>query len=389
MERKVQKVILLLVFFVFVLGGCKGEKKIEKHIDENKVIKEKSIVVLDTEIAEDIIKDYEKDIERYIVEDRKESYRDYVLNWKFYSIYFKNPLTKYFLLEKLKSEELIVDRVRSSQGISEKYQIFRKYRFSEGDEKNIKIANLYFPINKVNADNLPKIAFVVDDVVEDNFWTHELLNFPYTLNISIIPTRKTKDIAEKVSKRGWEVLMHLPMESISYPRDAKYLVSEAIMVGMDEVEIENIIKTHLERFGNVKISWVNNHMGSKVTQDSETMERVIKVFKKYNLAFLDSRTILNSVGYKMANRSGIPALENMLFIDHENDEERIKARFIQAVNIAKKRGWGVFILHLRPKTIKVLNELDKEGFFNDLDLVRISDLYEVISEHSSGLALKN
>jgi len=124
MERKVQKVILLLVFFVFLLGGCKEEKKIEKHIDENKIINEKSIVVLDTKIAGDIIKDYEKDIERYIVEDRKESYRDYVLNWKFYSIYFKNPLTKYFLLEKLKSEELIVDRVRSSQGISEKYQIF-------------------------------------------------------------------------------------------------------------------------------------------------------------------------------------------------------------------------------------------------------------------------
>lgn len=391
MERKIQKVILLiLIFFLLWLGGCGEDRKIEKgeEINKGEVVREKLSLNLDTKIAEDIIKVYEKEIDKYLVEDKNEEFRDYVLGYKVYSIYYKNSMIKYFLLPTLKSENLIIRKVKSSDKSVEKYQVYKKYSLPSGETKDVKILNLYFPISRISGV-LPKIAFVVDDVVEDNYWVHELLSFPYTLNISIIPTRKAEKVAEKIFERGWEIMMHLPMESITYPKDAKYLVAEAIMVGMNEDEIDNIVRTHLKRFGNIKVSWVNNHMGSKVTKDPETMEKVINVFKKYNLAFLDSKTILGSVAYKMANSSGIPSLENMLFIDHENDENKIRLRFLKAINMAKSKGWGVFILHLRPKTIKVLKELEKEGFFADVDLVKISDLYEAINEHSLDLPLKN
>ncbi len=391
MERKIQKVILLiLIFSLLWLGGCREDRKIEKREEINKgeVVGKKLSLNLDTKIAEDIVKIHEKEIGKYLVEDKNEEFEDYVLRYKVYSIYYKNFMVKYFLLPTLKSENLIIRKVRSSNKLAEKYQVYKKYFLPSGEAKDVKILNLYFPISKISGI-LPKIAFVVDDVVEDNYWIHELLSFPYTLNISIIPTRKTEKVAEKVFERGWEVMMHLPMESIIYPKDAKYLVSEAIMVGMNEDEIENIVRIHLNRFGNIKISWVNNHMGSKVTKDSETMKKVINVLKRYNLAFLDSKTILNSVAYKMANSSGIPSFENMLFIDHENDENKIRLRFLQAINMAKSKGWGVFILHLRPKTIKVLKELEKDGFLADVELVRISDLYEAINEHSLDLSLKN
>ncbi|MGB9768027.1 divergent polysaccharide deacetylase family protein [Dictyoglomus sp.] len=391
MERKIQKVILLiLIFFLLWLGGCGEDRKIEKgeEINKGEVVREKLSLNLDTKIAEDIIKVYEKEIDKYLVEDKNEEFRDYVLGYKVYSIYYKNLMIKYFLLPTLKSENLIIRKVKSSDKLVEKYQVYKKYSLPSGETKDVKILNLYFPISRISGV-LPKIAFVVDDVVEDNYWVHELLSFPYTLNISIIPTRKAEKVAEKIFERGWEIMMHLPMESITYPKDAKYLVAEAIMVGMNEDEIDNIVRTHLKRFGNIKVSWVNNHMGSKVTKDPETMEKVINVFKKYNLAFLDSKTILGSVAYKMANSSGIPSLENMLFIDHENDENKIRLRFLKAINMAKSKGWGVFILHLRPKTIKVLKELEKEGFFADVDLVKISDLYEAINEHSLDLPLKN
>jgi polysaccharide deacetylase 2 family uncharacterized protein YibQ len=119
-------------------------------------------------------------------------------------------------------------------------------------------------------------------------------------------------------------------------------------------------------------------MGSKVTGDYESMEKVLRVFKKYGLSFLDSKTIINSVGKKVGNKVGVPVLENMLFIDHENQENRIKQRFAQAIKIAEKRGWGIFIFHLRPKTIKVLKELYQEGFFNNVKLERISDLAQEV-----------
>lgn len=391
MERKIQKVILLiLIFFLLWLGGCREDRKIEKEDEINKgeVVREKLSLNLDTKIAEDIIKTYEKEIDKYFVEDKNEEFGEYVLGYKVYSIYYKDFMVKYFLLPTLKSENLIIRKIGSSNKLAEKYQVYKKYFLPSGEIKDVKILNLYFPISRISGI-LPKIAFVVDDVVEDNYWVHELLSFSYTLNISIIPTRKAEKVAEKVFERGWEIMMHLPMESIIYPKDAKYLVSEAIMVGMNEDEIDNIVRTHLNRFGSIKISWINNHMGSKVTKDPETMKKVINVLKKYNLAFLDSKTILSSVAYKMANSSGIPSLENMLFIDHENDENKIRLRFLQAINMAKRKGWGVFIFHLRPKTIKVLKELENEGFFANVELVKISDLYEAINEHSWDLPLKN
>lgn len=381
MGRKIQKIIVLFfVFFLLLIGGCKENKNQNVHVNV-KQQEELIELTLDSKKIEDFIRDFKEEIERYIVEERTEIYENYNISWKYYTIYFKNSYPIYFVLDKLASKNLVFEKNKNSNLSYEKYQFFDNIYISGKGKKLVNILTLYFPIRvkKKSIGNLPKVAFVVDDVVEDNYWTERLLNFTYTLNIAIIPTRKTKEIAEKVAQKGWEVMMHLPMESISYPKDARYLVSEAIMVGMDDKEIEEILKVHLSRFGNIKVKWINNHMGSKVTKDVDTMERIIRIFKKYNLCFLDSRTTNNTVGVKIANKVGIPSFENMLFIDHESEIEKIKQRFYQAVNIAKKKGWGVFIFHLRPNTIKVLEELEKENFFSDIELIKISDLFEEVN----------
>lgn len=379
MERKVQKIIILfLVFFILFLGGCKEERKQEGYKEE-KELEGKTELVIDSKISKDLIKEFRDKIEKYIIEERTEEYGNFRISWREYTIYFKNSFAKYFVLPKLTSNNYSLKKLKFGNDF-EKYNLLEKVYISEKESKLINILTLFFPMPKKNSlEGKPKVAFIVDDVVEDNYWTERLLKFTYVLNISIIPTRKTEGVAEKIVQKGWEVMLHLPMESIIYPRDAKYLISEAIMVGMEEEKIDEILKVHLSRFGKVKIKWVNNHMGSKVTADLDTMEKLLKVFKKYHLGFLDSKTIYNSVGMKIAKKVGVPSLENMLFIDHENDKERIRQRFIQSIDIAKKRGWGVFIFHLRPYTIEVLEELDKENFFSQVELVKISDLFEEVN----------
>lgn len=383
MERKIQKITILILFLALLLVyGCKENRsqKIYNKGTEKKLIS----LILDSKKVESFVENFRDDIERYIVEEKNEVYRDYEIKWKKYTVYFKNSSLRYLVLSKFSAESFIFEKYKNVDAGYEKYLFFDRIHISDKDKKLINILILYFPIRikKSPINNLPRIAFVVDDIVENNYWTERLLNFTYTLNVAIIPTRKTKEVAERVFQKGWEVMMHLPMESISYPKDAKYLVSEAIMVGMDEREIEEILKIHLSRFGNIKVRWINNHMGSKVTIDVNTMEKFLKILKKYDLCFLDSRTNNATVGVKIANKVGIPSFENMLFIDHENDSEKIKQRFIQAINIAKKKGWGVFIFHLRPKTIEVLEELEKENFFSNIELIKISDLFEEVNNHS-------
>jgi len=375
MERKIWKIGILFLFFLLVFYGCKENRKEEVLKDDKKFVKNRIEINVESDEINKILSEYKPFIERYIIEGKRRETGDYIINWKLYSVYFRSTVYNTQIRKEI-IKNYDIRRTISSK--YEKYILSSDIDLPNGDSIELDNIFLYFPIYISHKSSQPKIAFVVDDLVEDNYWVEELLSFPYTLNVSIIPTSHTKDLAYKFVKKGWEVMMHIPMESITYPKDAKYLTSEAIMSGMSEGEIDKIVNLHLKRFGDAKICWVNNHMGSKVTKDDETMEKVLKVFKKYGLSFLDSKTILNSVGKKIGNKVGVPVLENMLFIDHENQEDRIKYRFSQAIKIAERKGWGIFIFHLRPKTIKVLKELYQEGFFNNVKLEKISDLAQEV-----------
>jgi len=377
MERKIWKIGILFffLFFLLVFYGCRENKKEEVLKEDKNIVKNKIEINVESDEIDKILSLYKPFIGRYIIEEKRKEVEDYIINWKIYSVYFNSSVYNTQIKKEI-IKNYDIKRTFSSK--YEKYIISSNIELPNGDSINLDNIFLYFPIYVSHKSSQPRIAFVVDDLVEDNYWVEDLLSFPYTLNVSIIPTSHTKDLAYKFVEKGWEIMMHLPMESITYPKDAKYLTSEAIMSGMSEEEIDKIVSLHLKRFGDTKIYWVNNHMGSKVTGDDESMEKVLRVFKKYGLSFLDSKTIINSVGKKVGNKVGVPVLENMLFIDHENQEDRIKQRFAQAIKIAEKRGWGIFIFHLRPKTIKVLKELYQEGFFNNVKLERISDLAQEV-----------
>jgi polysaccharide deacetylase 2 family uncharacterized protein YibQ len=61
-------------------------------------------------------------------------------------------------------------------------------------------------------------------------------------------------------------------------------------------------------------------------------------------------------------------------LDHENNKEKIRMRFIQAKKIAEIKGRAIVICHLRPYTIEVMEELEKNNFFNDIELVKLKEL---------------
>lgn len=121
---------------------------------------------------------------------------------------------------------------------------------------------------------------------------------------------------------------------------------------------------------------VNNHMGSKVTEHGETMEQVLSVLQELGLFFVDSGTTSRSVAGQTAQGLGVPYARNNLFIDNENDVDKIKEQLRIGLELAKKRGHAILIGHVRPNTAKALWEMIPEFLAEDVDFVPVSQLLE-------------
>jgi hypothetical protein len=100
---------------------------------------------------------------------------------------------------------------------------------------------------------------------------------------------------------------------------------------------------------------VNNHMGSKFTEDERAISALLDVLKREGIFFVDSHTSANSLAYKIAKKKGIKSGFSDLFLDNEEGEEAIERNLYRLLRIAKRRGWAIGIAHPHnPCTIPVL-----------------------------------
>lgn len=205
------------------------------------------------------------------------------------------------------------------------------------------------------------IAIVLDD------WGYNLKELPfieeikYPLTISILPYLSySKTIAEEMHARGFEIMLHLPLE----PYEKFRLEQNTIMTTMKEEDILAILKKDLEDIPFVK--GVNNHMGSKATTDEKTMGVIFKELKKNRLYFLDSFVSSESVGAGLAERMNILFAKRDIFLDNKSDPEYIKTQLYKLKTKAKMYGAAIGIGHDRKTTLQVLKkvmpELEKEGY---------------------------
>ncbi len=204
---------------------------------------------------------------------------------------------------------------------------------------------------------LPQLAIIIDDVGGDLRLTEEILEIGKSLSLSILPSLPySRESAELAQENGFEVMLHLPME----PKEeiGNPLEEETIMTYMSEEEIEDIVWDALEKVPFAK--GVNNHMGSKATEDERVMETILKLLAEKGFFFIDSKTTPNSVGSKLARELGVLSGENQLFIDNQNDYLSIEERLHLGMKIAKSKGTCIIIGHARPQTIQAIREVIPE-----------------------------
>ena len=160
----------------------------------------------------------------------------------------------------------------------------------------------------------------------------------------------SKRIAALAREAHMEVLLHQPMEPRSYPEDDPG--KGAVFVGMDEAAIRRTVMENLAHFP--MAVGLNNHMGSRFTEDSRGMRVVLEELRSRGLFYLDSMTTAKSVGTAVGRKVGIPVLRRDVFLDNVADVDAILLQLRKAENVALKQGQAVAIGHPYPETLKAL-----------------------------------
>ncbi|GIW46990.1 MAG: hypothetical protein KatS3mg078_0867 [Deltaproteobacteria bacterium] len=222
----------------------------------------------------------------------------------------------------------------------------------------------------------PQVAIIVDDLGLEKEPVDRIIGISKKLSLAVLPylpySRYTAEVAHK---RGVDVLLHLPME----PKESSgYMGVDAgdgvLLVGLSKQEILSKLYRNLESVPYIK--GVNNHMGSKFTENGELMEVVLREIKARGLFFIDSRTSPNTTGYQLARKLKVKTAQRDLFLDDpRRDEEYVRDQIRKLILISKEKGYAIGICHPYPATIKVLSE-SIHDIEKEVNVVPVSKLVE-------------
>ena len=218
--------------------------------------------------------------------------------------------------------------------------------------------------------SLPKVAIIIDDLGYDKRLASKFLILDAVMSFSVLPHSPfQKSIAKTIHRSGRDVLLHLPMEPMEYP-----LVDPgagALLSSMGPDDLLNQLRNDLEA---VPLAvGVNNHMGSRLTQDRARMRQIFTILKKRNLFFVDSLTSPRSCCQETAHLLNLKFAQRNVFLDHVQEPNAIRFQIKRLISVARKKGKAIGIGHPYPTTLEVLRE-ELPNIKKRVGLVRISEL---------------
>lgn len=200
----------------------------------------------------------------------------------------------------------------------------------------------------------PKVALIIDDLGYDKRIAKRFIQLNASLTLAILPNSPhRKSIAISAHQQGKEVMLHLPMEPVEYPR-----IDPGPGALLTSMPPDVLIAQLNQSISSVPfIKGVNNHMGSKMTTVSRQLYQIFSILKKRNLYFVDSRTTSESLCTPSARMFQISYAERDVFIDNVQEPKALRKQFDKLIKIAKIRGKAVGIGHPYPVTIDVLSDI--------------------------------
>lgn len=195
----------------------------------------------------------------------------------------------------------------------------------------------------------PRIALIIDDLGRSVRDLDTLGQLGIPLTYSVLPFEsRTPQVVRELKRRGAEFICHLPMEAHGGENPGP----GALLVNMDDEELRQATQKALAAVDGAV--GVNNHMGSAFSAERKPITTVLEMLDEKGLFYIDSRTGLDSLGYSVARRLGMPRAERQVFLDNDRDPEKIREQFARLLKVATERGDAFAIGHPRPETLEVL-----------------------------------
>lgn len=205
------------------------------------------------------------------------------------------------------------------------------------------------PRPELPPDARGRLAILLDDAGQAMDLVPRAAQLPPAIAVAVLPfLPHSAETATELHNAGHEIWLHLPMEATG----AENPGPGAILVGMTSDEIRTTVHSALNNVPHVV--GVNNHMGSKATANLRTMTWVMQELSPRGMAFLDSRTTVQTVAEDAARAQGIPTGRRHVFLDNVRQRAAVRAQLDEAIYRARSEGEAVAIGHLTEVTIDVL-----------------------------------
>lgn len=200
------------------------------------------------------------------------------------------------------------------------------------------------------ARNKPLVAIVIDDMGYRLNTGKALLALSLPLSFSFLPaTPFSAELQQEALARGREILLHLPLE----PLDPRHDPGQgALRTGMSREAMQTVLNENLQAVPGA--IGINNHMGSRFTADPRAMRTLLSLLRERDLFFLDSVTAPESVAHELAGELGIKTARRAVFLDNDQDPQKIREQLDLLLNLAEKHGQAIGIAHPHPATVAAL-----------------------------------
>jgi uncharacterized protein len=208
------------------------------------------------------------------------------------------------------------------------------------------------------------IAICIDDLGEDLAGTDRAMALPKNVALSFLPyAEATPFLAQEAEGKGHDVLAHVPMEALSHTDPGPMTLS----VGAPDIAAR--AQWNIERVPG--LIGINNHEGSRFTQDAASLAPVAQLLAARHLFFFDSRTGPDTKVMAVAQNYGVASGERDVFLDDTITEEAVRQQLDALAAVAKRQGAAIAIGHPHDATLKVLAAWLAEN--HGVTLVRLPD----------------
>jgi polysaccharide deacetylase 2 family uncharacterized protein YibQ len=215
----------------------------------------------------------------------------------------------------------------------------------------------------------PMVSIIIDDMGFKDKVCVELIGLDLNLSFAFLPFGPHTAAQLALAHAGKrDILVHVPME----PQDSKWVPGQgALYTAMNAREIRQALEQDIAAIPHAV--GINNHMGSRFTEQRAGMQACLALLRQHDLFFVDSATSARSVGFALAREMDVKTARRDIFLDNSLEPGKIRLQLDALFDLARKKGTAIGIGHPHQATLDVLRQY-QAALPDNIRLVGVSRL---------------